>query len=297
MGARVKERMGATPTINCYATANGEFATAVFSCMTIPFTLRVRGGNEALVRMLAQRAWTRLNRVDRVFSPFRSDSYTTAFNRGDLRGLVEEPWFYEVYARCLFAADETDGFFQPFADGRFDPVGLVKGWAIERVFREVAADALGVGSVTAAALSGGGDMQVAVAPGVPFTWGVGIEAPQGLVRGDGNGRELVGTVRLAHGAVATSGISKRGEHIAYPQGRAPGPSDDVVQATVIADSLTEADVWATTAVAAGRSRFAALVSAEPTVRSCVLVTRDGATYRVECARRAPAGGPPMDVHA
>lgn len=265
-----------TPQISCHATADGEFATATFSCMTIPFTLRLRGGSEQLARSIAKRAWDAMDRVDRIFSPFRQDSYTSAFNKGDWRGLMEDQWFHEVYARCLVAADETDGFFQPLQAGRIDPVGLVKGWAIERVFLDVVMPAVEGAAVTGAAFGGGGDMQVAVADGVSFSWGVGIECP----RGYGDERKLAGTIRLQRGAVATSGISKRGEHITYPRGRAQAPDDDVVQATVVAPSLAEADIWATAAVAAGLNRFAALVQGNGLVHSCLFITRDGRSHRL-----------------
>lgn len=272
-----------TPQISCYETADGEFSTAAFSCMTIPFTLRLRGGSEQLVESIAQRAWDALDRVDRIFSPFRPDSYTSAFNDGDWRGLMEDPRFYEIYARCLAAADETDGFFQPLHAGRFDPVGLVKGWAIERVFLDVVMPAVEGTAVTGAAFGGGGDMQVTVADDVAFSWGVGIEYPRGF----GNERQLAGTIRVQRGAVAASGISKRGEHIAYPRGRAQSPDDDVVQATVIAFSLMEADIWATAAVAAGLNRFSALIRGNDLVQGCLLITRDGCSHRLGGDSQSP----------
>lgn len=274
LSGKVESLAAESPRISCYATADGEFSTATFSCMTIPFTLRLRGGNEQLVESIASRAWSVMDRVDRIFSPFRPDSYTSAFNDGDRRGLLEDPWFYEVYARCLFAADETQGFFQPMHAERFDPVGLVKGWAIERAFSDVVMPAIDGTVITGAAFGGGGDLQVAVADGVSFTWGVGIERPRGYE----DERELAGTVRLRQGAVATSGISKRGEHIAYPRGRAQSPKDDVVQATVIASSLTDADIWATAAVAAGLERFSALFPTAVSVQACLLITRDGRSH-------------------
>ena len=279
-------------TIEYHATADGELRTAVFHLMTMPFTLRLRGADEHTLRDAAIRIRRSLVGVDRRFSPFRADSLTSRANRGDWSGLLLDRDFHEVYARNAMAADLTGGYFRAMRHGRYDPVGLVKGWGIERAFTQVLRPLLGSGRAEAAVLGGGGDMRLGVAAGSDFTWSVGIEDPASTDM-------LAGTVRIREGAVATSGLSKRGRHIEHcadarsggagvsePISRTgPAPaSDDVIQATVIGSTLTDADMWATTAVAAGHTRFAELTAHEDDSSfSALLITRDGKKHTIRPA--------------
>ena len=312
--ARGARSLSAAPdAIAFHATADGAMRTAAFHLMTMPFTLRLRGASEGCLREAACAVRAELVEVDRVFSPFRADSLTAAFRRGDWGGLLASAAFREVYARCEQARDATGGAFDAWRDGTYDPVGLVKGWAVERAFGRILQPLLDEGRAAAAALSGGGDMQLGVAEGEAFRWGVGIEwpadapvpvdavpgfagsaagGPPGAIKSPSSApapRVLAGTVSVACGAVATSGTGKRGGHIAYAAGRPADPADDVAQATVVAPSLTEADVWATAAVSAGASRFSRIVSADAPVSAYLLVTRDGAR------RSAPSPEPSCTV--
>ena len=191
-----------------------------------------------------------MNHIDRVFSPFRSDSLTARANRGDWAGLRDNRDFYEVFALGAAARQRTRGHFLLMRHGRYDPVGLVKGWAIERAFERFINPMIDAGLVEAGVLGGGGDMQMGVAPDSDFTWRVGIDHPTepGM---------LAGTVELANGGIATSGYSKRGQHIEHT---GPHASNGLIQATVAAEHLTDADMLATTALSAGLAEFRALTS-------------------------------------
>ena len=256
-----------------HATADGSLLTAVFHLMTMLFTIRLLRSSADALEAAANKARSLLLEVDRTFSPFRADSIASAFNRADPTGLLGNTDFYEVYALCSLAEDVTGGLFRARREGAYDPVGLVKGWAVERVYERVLAPLLEDGRAEAVAISGGGDLRMGVAGGFSFEWGVGIERP------DEEG--LLATLSLAGGAVATSGISRRGAHIDYAPGSSRTPDDDVIQATVVAGSLVWADVWATAAVSGGLARSLSSLSRDPEVRSALLVTRDGHTHRVE----------------
>ena len=259
--------------LTLHATADGSLLTAVFHLMTMPFTIRLLRSSAGVLEAAANKARSLLLEVDRTFSPFRADSLTSAFNRADPTGLLGNTDFYEVYALCSLAEDVTGGLFRARREGAYDPVGLVKGWAVERVYERVLAPLLEDGRAEAVAISGGGDLRVGVAGGSSFEWGVGIERP--------NEEGLLATLSLASGAVATSGIGKRGAHIDYASGSPRTPEDDVVQATVVAGSLVWADVWATAAVSGGLARSLSPLSRDPEVRFALLVTRDGHTHRVD----------------
>ena len=62
--------------------------------------------------------------------------------RGDLAAGSDDPLFAEVEELCEVAAERTAGrsrAWLPDADGvvRYDPTGLVKGWAVDRAAREL----------------------------------------------------------------------------------------------------------------------------------------------------------------
>jgi thiamine biosynthesis lipoprotein len=179
-----------------------------------------------------------LDRIDRVYSPYRPDSAITRLARGrhrfeecseEVRGVVE---------LCSRAARLTDGYFDAWHSGRLDPTGLVKGWAVARV-----ADLLRDAGSTRHAVNGGGDVLVVADPASDDPWRVGLSA--------GAGQGLVGTITAHNLAVATSGNVERPGEIVDPfTGRAAMSLDTV---TVVGPDITMADAFATAAVAMGRS--------------------------------------------
>lgn len=189
-----------------------------------------------------------LNDIDERFSPYRADSLVSMARRGDWNALLCDPEFHEVYARSALARQVTHASFDAFAQGAYDPTGIVKGWAIEKAFRRFLRPLTytsGNGSerpfAEAVALNGGGDMQLAVAQCSDFRWNIGIESP--VAPG-----ELIARCHLQDGAVATSGFSKRGHHIVT------SPEFDVhplSQVTILSESLTDADMWSTACLSSG----------------------------------------------
>jgi FAD:protein FMN transferase len=174
-----------------------------------------------------------LDRIDRVFSPFRADSETNRLARSGSRGPCSAD-MAEVLALCDRASVLTDGWFDALHSGRLDPTGLVKGWAVQRVDR-LLADA---GS-TRHAINGGGDVLVVADPERDRPWRIGVS----------RGRALIATLRAHNVAVATSGNAERAGEIVDPfTGR---PALSVRALTVIGPELVLADALATAAVARG----------------------------------------------
>ena len=113
-------------------------------------------------------------------------------------------------------------------------------------------------------LSAGGDVVVACSRTDTPDWTIGIEDPR-------NRRRMLLTVPLRSGAVATSGTAARGTHIVDPAtGAAPS---DFLSATVIGESLTWADVYATAAFVKGRAAYSWLATLNGHVG--VLLSKDG----------------------
>jgi FAD:protein FMN transferase len=204
--------------------------------MGLPISLALRGRHAD--GPAADTAWAAvlasLRDADQVFSTYRADSVVSRVNRGEL-ALGDAPAeVHEVLTVAERTRRATDGAFSVWRDGTLDPSGVVKGWAVQR-----ASAALRELSDTDVCLAAGGDL-VAWSAGDP--WRIGIEDPRDPTR-------LIATVPVTDGAVASSGTAHRGAHLVDARtGTAPV---GVAGVTVLAASLTDADVDATAAYALG----------------------------------------------
>jgi thiamine biosynthesis lipoprotein len=240
------------------------------------------GEHEASVADAVAAAFAELDRMDALFSPYRADSEVSRIRRGETTIGEADPLVAVVADACREAAIATDGRFDAWLGGSFDPTGLVKGWAVERAARLRLAPVLGKDGCLAAGLSVGGDMQLLTADGADWIWRVGISDPA-------RPGEIIATLDVPRGAVATSGTAERGEHVLDP--RTGRPADgSVASATVVADSLTHADVWATTAMIAGFDDLTWIATAGTTTG--LLVAADGRTRRWLGATEVSVGPAP-----
>lgn len=176
--------------------------------------------------------------VDAKYSPFKPDSEVSKINDG----LPEAKWSPEmkkVLRLCEETKRRTRGYFDVWRDGRLDPSGLVKGWAINNAAAKLRAAGFKNFYVEA-----GGDVQVSGLNGDGEPWSVGIRNPF-------NKAEVVKIVRVGHEGVATSGTYLRGQHI-YDPHKHGSDIRDVASLTVIGPDIYEADRFATAAFAMGR---------------------------------------------
>ena len=219
-------------------------AAWVEQIMGMPISVHVRADlpRSGTVIAAVGRVFDELRRVDAVFSLWKADSQVSRLSRGDLAPADCDDDVREIIALCAQARERTEGWFDadlPAADGvhRFNPTGLVKGWAVERAARHLAeldgADFM---------LNAGGDVVVGCRRADTPDWQLGIEDPADRTR-------LVATVPLRVGGIATSGTAARGAHIFVPgSGR---PATDLRSVAVIGPSLMWADIYATAAFARG----------------------------------------------
>ena len=204
--------------------------------MGLPVSVHVRGPDPSAMQGRVECVFADLRRADAVFSPYRDDSDLSRWERGELS-------LAEVVALCEEARARTQGWFDPrglpdprTGEPRYDPSGLVKGWAVQRVAVHLASlDGHGW------CLNAGGDV-VVYAPDDQPPWRVGIEDPADPSR-------ILRVVERRDGAVATSGSTHRGGHIIDPYTGRPAAS--LRAATVIGPDLMWADVFATACVARG----------------------------------------------
>lgn len=223
------------------------FPNMVIDQMNIPFTVKLatKDPDDLVLKQLeavTKKIASKLHQIDLNFSPFRPDSLVSKFQLGDRRPLLDSKDFQSIYAQTVLAEQMTDGVFTLYFSGKYDPTGLVKGWAIEQSFEQFLRPLLSDPKIEGVSLNGGGDIKLATRNDSNFQWGVGIENPKNLL-------DIIATYYIRNGAIATSGNSKRGEHIIKSE------FNGVSQVTVVSNSLIDADVWATTGVAAKNEQF------------------------------------------
>lgn len=178
-----------------------------------------------------------LHEVDRRFSTYRPDSEVCRLDRGDLTGDTASEDLRTVLDACATLWRETDGYFDPYATGRFDPSGYVKGWSVEVASARLAA----AGSVNHC-VNAGGDIRCRGRRTPDRLWRLGIRHPW---QADAVAWVLTGTDL----AVATSGTYERGHHVINPRTRTP--AREWCSVTVVGPDLGRADAYATAALAMG----------------------------------------------
>jgi FAD:protein FMN transferase len=204
--------------------------TAVAHIMGMPIVVDVRdaGSHESDVERVFD--WFRW--VDATFSTYREDSDVSRLRRGELELSDSQEAVRWVVGRCETLREETGGYFDAHASGRFDPSGLVKGWSVDRaaaLLRDAGLEHFGV--------SAGGDMWL-----VGSDWRVGIGHPT-------ERQSVAAVLQVDDAAVATSGAYARGAHVVDPHtGRPPA---DVLSVTIVGPDLATADAYATAAFAMG----------------------------------------------
>ncbi|MDA0635975.1 FAD:protein FMN transferase [Nonomuraea sp. MCN248] len=197
--------------------------------------------------------------VEETFDPDDEESQIGRLNRGQT--LRQVPEIIEVLHRCDELSAATDGWFDARINGKVDPSGYIKGWALERLSR-----ALTQAGAVDHLIDAGGDIRVrgSVSPGK--RWRIGVRDPRtGAVR----------RVLFAHDvAVATSGRAK----IVNP--RTGEPRQDLSSVTVLGPDLGVADAYATAMYAMGPAvarRFATGLAAEGPYQT-LIVDLDGQLF-------------------
>jgi len=190
--------------------------------------------------------FTAFREVDARFSPYKPESETCRIDRGELQPGDASPDMQEVLRLSEETKQMTDGYFDVWFQGRFDPSGLVKGWAIARAARLL--DGFGFVSFCIEAV---GDIEIRGANDEGIPWEIGLRSPF-------EPRKLIRKLSLTNRGIATSGTYIRGEHIYNP--RTGARANEISSLTVVATDVYEADRLATAAFAMGREGITFLAS-------------------------------------
>ena len=202
----------------------------------VSFAVRTEG-RDTEAREAVRLAVAGLHDVDARFSPYRPDSEVSRIESGSLSVEDASGDLKEVLRLGQDVAAMSDGYFTTSPWGHFDPSGIVKGWAVER-----AAQVLLDHGFDDHCVAAGGDVQVHGVRADGSPWVVGIADPHCP-------QEVLATLPMRDGAVATSGTAERGAHVVDPHtGRA---ATALASVTLVGRHLTRVDACATAALAMG----------------------------------------------
>ena len=209
-----------------------------------------------------------LHAVDARFSTYKPASEISRVMRGEVHVADASLEVRQALAACDHLSTVTGGAFDARrhrADGRVDPSGYVKGWAIEE-----AAWALDAAGARNYWINAGGDIVARgeAEPGVP--WRVGIRHPD-------HADQVAAVLAVSDRAVATSGTYERGEHIIDP--RTGGPSRGLRSVTVVGPRLAFTDAYATAVHVMGLDGLTWLAARDgdggPATYAAYAITDDG----------------------
>jgi FAD:protein FMN transferase len=203
--------------------------------MTITFEIADYSAEESDIDMV----FSYFESVEKRFSVFKADSEITLINNGKISQSQYSEDMKTVFALAEKTKNQTNGYFDIITpDGRYNPSGIVKGWAIYNASLLLLAKGLKNFYVEA-----GGDIQVNGLNGQGRKWSVGIQNPLDPL-------QIVKVLYLKDMGIATSGTYRRGRHI-YDPHNAKEPLTEIVSISVIGPNVYEADRFATAAFAMG----------------------------------------------
>jgi thiamine biosynthesis lipoprotein len=204
--------------------------------MGMPITVEVLDSDD---QRLIESVFAYFTHIDETFSTYKDTSEISAINAGAIPLEAASAEMRAVFAMAEQTRQETEGYFNIWRGDRYDPAGIVKGWAIAN-----AADILRRAGCANFYVDAGGDIEAAGHNAEGQPWRVGIRNPFNI-------RQIVKVLAITGCGVATSGTYIRGQHVYDPH--APGRTlDDIVSLTVIGPDVYEADRFATAAFAMGR---------------------------------------------
>ena len=214
-------------------------------------------------RAVVEHAFAWFREVDERFSTYKPDSEVSRMGRGELAAAGTSPDMRLVLDACAELHTATNGYFDVYATGGFDPSGYVKGWSVR-----VASERMYAAGGRNHCVNAGGDIMVrGHAPG-GGPWRIGIVHPWQA--------DKVAWVLAAHDlGIATSGTYERGPHVIDPFRGVP--AEALCSVTVTGPDLAVADAYATAALAMG-DRGPAWLATLDGYESAV-VTTDGRAMR------------------
>lgn len=216
--------------------------------MGMPITVDISDEPDGLPDDIFDKIYKYFDYVDHQFSPFKETSEVSQINGGKIAKKDYSLDMKEILRLAQETKQQTNGYFDVWHNGQFNPSGIVKGWAIWQAAKILKRTGAKVFYIDA-----GGDIQAAGKDPAcrQAGWKVGIRNPF-------NKNETVKVFYVADAGVATSGNYERGQHIYNP--KTDQPADEIASLTVIGPNVYEADRFATPAFAMGAAGIAFIES-------------------------------------
>lgn len=176
--------------------------------------------------------------IDDKLSTYKKTSEISKINRGEIKPSEYSSQMKDILARCEKTKKDTNGFFNIEIDGKLDPSGIVKGYAIWQ-----GAEILTKRGYKNFYVEIAGDIEVRGTNQEGNKWRIGLQNPF-------NKSEIIKVVHLSNQGIATSGNYQQGDHIWDPIHHQQAKS--ISSITVIGPNVYEADRMATAAFAMGK---------------------------------------------
>lgn len=174
--------------------------------------------------------------IDEKFSPYKKTSELEKINNGKIKKSNCSREMKKILTLSEKTKKETGGYFDIKIDGKIDPSGIVKGYAINQASKML--KKMGYKNFT---VEIAGDIQIC-GKNKNRKWKIGIQNPF-------NVGEIIKIVYLSNKGIATSGTYTKGNHIVDPVKKVA--ADEISSVTVIGPDVFEADRFATAAFAMG----------------------------------------------
>lgn len=173
------------------------------------------------------------NKIDKKFSLYKKNSEINLINRGEIDIKKCSLEMKHILHLSEQTKKETNGYFDINLNGKLDPSGIVKGYAIW-----MGANILSSAGYKNFYLEIAGDIELRG----DKLWKIGIENP--FAR-----KKIIKVLKLKNCGIATSGNYIRGNHIYDPVNKKN--LNEIVSFSVIGKNVYEADRFATAAFAMG----------------------------------------------
>ncbi|MFZ2544658.1 MAG: FAD:protein FMN transferase [Candidatus Saccharimonadales bacterium] len=214
--------------------------------MGMPITVEIIDSDN---RNLLTETFSFFKDIDNRYSTYKPNSEISRINNGLPRALWSTEMKHIVHL-CEQTKQQTMGYFDIKHNGKLDPSGLVKGWAIWQASQRL----LEEHEIKHFYIEAGGDIQAYGNNAERKPWTVGIRNPN-------NPSEIIKSLILKNQGVATSGTYIRGQHIYDPHHPTTTPKG-VKSLTVIGSNIYEADRFATASFAMGAEGINFIESAD-----------------------------------
>lgn len=183
--------------------------------------------------------------ADEVFSLYKPNSEISKLVRGELEWNRASAVQKSIRDQAEVWKERTSGFFDPRTGASYDPSGLVKGWAAQNAAQYLEAN--GIRDFT---LNAGGDIYLSEGLTKSVLTKVGLSNLQPISSQHAGVNMVLELFGSGFRAVATSGISERGEHIWRAS-----EERQLQQVSVIGKDLVTADIWATALISGGQKAW------------------------------------------